>query len=157
MAYTSVIYGEGNASKRFKLSKANRNYTTQYFQSVHASGDIRIQYLHDRFTSTGGGEVIRAVAEGYGTGVAAGATLNAAHFTGRVGSGTVSGALNASGRRWKSLVLLLLRVGLWRLYSSIPTSLLDGPRVRLTPSSESLTPALASFISFSACLLLVPA
>jgi hypothetical protein len=96
MAYTSVERGVGDSVRRLILSKANRNFTTQYFQSVHASGDIRIQYLHDRFTSTGGGEVYRGVAEAYGLLCAAGATINAAHFTGRVGTAsTVSGALNA--------------------------------------------------------------
>lgn len=96
MAYTSVERGVGDANRRLTLSKASRNFTTQYFNSVHASGDIRIQYLHDRFSSTGGGEVVRAVAEAYATGAAAGATINAAHLTGRVGDGkTVSGALNA--------------------------------------------------------------
>lgn len=96
MAYSSIKGGVGSSSNRFRLAKANQNYTTQYFKSGHASGDIRIQYLHDRFSSTGGGEVIRAVAEAYTTGCAAGATINAAHFTGRVGAAkTVAGALNA--------------------------------------------------------------
>lgn len=96
MAYTSVVKGVGSALRRFTLSIPNRNYTTQYFQSTHTTGDIRVQYLHNRYTAAGGGEVIRAVAEAYGTGVAAGGTVNAAHFTGRVGAAmTVSGALNA--------------------------------------------------------------
>jgi len=98
MAYTSVNNGVGSSGNRFKLSKANRNYTTQYFQAQHSSGDIRGYYLHQRFTGVGGGEVIRAVAEAYVASSATGATINAAHFTGRVGSlstATVSGALNA--------------------------------------------------------------
>lgn len=96
MAYTSVERGIGDSGRRLQLSKANRNFTTQYFKSSHASGDVRIQYLHDRFTSTGGGDIIRGVAEAYATGCAAGATINAAHFTGRVGAATtIAGALNA--------------------------------------------------------------
>ena len=96
MPYTSVERGIGDSARRLTLSKANRNLTTQYFSSVHASGDIRIQYLHDRFSSSGGGEVIRAIAEAYALGSAAGATINAAHFTGRVAAAkTVSGELNA--------------------------------------------------------------
>jgi hypothetical protein len=96
MAYSSVRNGVGSTGNRFRMSLANKNYTTQYFQNVHASGDIRAYYLHQRYASTGGGEVIRAVAEAYATGSAAGATINAAHFTGRVGAAkTISGALNA--------------------------------------------------------------
>lgn len=96
MAYTSVNNGVGSTARRFGMSKANRNYTTQYFQNSHSSGDIRAYYIHQRYTGVGGGEVYRPVAEAYGSGCAAGATINAIHATGRVGSsGTVSGALNA--------------------------------------------------------------
>jgi hypothetical protein len=96
MAYTSVANGVGDANRRLTLSKANRNYTTQYFRNTHTSGDIRILYLHDRFEGAGSGDVIRAVCEAYKTGSFAGGTGNAAHFTGRVADGkTVSGALNA--------------------------------------------------------------
>jgi hypothetical protein len=96
MPYTSVNNGIGSTARRFKMSKASRNYTTQYFQNCHSSGDIRAYYYHQRYTGVGGGEVIRAVAEAYTTGAAAGATVNAIHATGRVApSMSVSGALNA--------------------------------------------------------------
>lgn len=96
MAYTSVTGGVGDANRRLTLSKASRNYTTRYFRTSHASGDIRINYDHMRFSAAGSGEVIRAVAEAYATGSAAAGTINGAHITGRVGiGGTVSGALNA--------------------------------------------------------------
>jgi hypothetical protein len=100
MAYSSVKGAVGNATNPFTLSLANRNYTTRYFKPTHASGDIRGFYDKLFFYGAGGGEVYRAVAEASKPGSAAGATLNAAHFTGRVGSvgsvnGTVSGALNA--------------------------------------------------------------
>jgi hypothetical protein len=95
MAYSSVRNGVGSSSNRFRMSLANKNYSTQYFQNVHASGDIRAYYLHQRYKGAGSGEVIRAVAEAYTTGCAAGGTINAAHFTGRVGAAmTVSGALS---------------------------------------------------------------
>jgi hypothetical protein len=97
MAYTSVSHGVGDANRRLTLSKANRNYTTQYFNNSHATGDIRVLYISDRFSGAGSGDAVRVVAEAYGTGSFAGGTGNAAHFTGRVGSaGTVSGALNAA-------------------------------------------------------------
>jgi hypothetical protein len=96
MAYTSIMHGVGKSTNMFKLSKASRNYTTQYFQATHASGDIRIQYIKLKFTSTGGGEVYRAVAEIGGLLVATGGTVNAGHFTLKVNDGkTVSGAANA--------------------------------------------------------------
>jgi hypothetical protein len=96
MAYSSVTGAVGDANRRLTLSQASRNYTTRYFRTAHASGDIRINYDHMRFAAAGSGEVIRATAEAYGTGSAAGGTINGAHITGRVGSaGTVSGALNA--------------------------------------------------------------
>lgn len=96
MAYTSVTGAVGDANRRLTLSQASRNYTTRYFRTSHASGDIRINYDHMRFGAAGSGDVIRAVAEAYATGSAAAGTINGAHITGRVGSaGTVSGALNA--------------------------------------------------------------
>lgn len=96
MAYTSIKDGLASSARPYVLSKASRNFTTKYFKATHASGDIRISYVKQLFNSTGGGEIIRAVAAANGTGCAAGATINAAHFTGRVEAAkTVSGALNA--------------------------------------------------------------
>lgn len=67
-----------------------------YGKAAHASGDVRTHYEDLEFTGVGGGEVLRLRAIANGLLCATGATINAAHFTGRVAAAkTVSGALNA--------------------------------------------------------------
>lgn len=67
-----------------------------YAKAAHASGDVRAHYEDLTFTGIGGGETFRVRAIADGLLCATGATINAAHFTGRVAAAkTVSGALNA--------------------------------------------------------------
>jgi hypothetical protein len=89
--------GVATSAKPKVLSKKYQNYTTRYFTTPIGTGyDMRVQYDKLSFTGTGGGEVIRAIAEANGTLCATGGTINAGHFTGRVAAAkTVSGALNA--------------------------------------------------------------
>lgn len=68
-----------------------------YAKAAHASGDVRAHYEDLEFTGVGGGETFRVRAIANGLLCATGATINAAHFTGRVAAAkTVSGALNAA-------------------------------------------------------------
>lgn len=74
------------------------NFQRSYYDHLGTTGDVRAHYEDLLFSKAGagGGETIRARGIANAAGVAVGATINAAHFTGRVVSGaTVSGALNA--------------------------------------------------------------
>ncbi len=55
MAYTSVYNHIGSTINPMRLSKANRNYSTQYFKTVNTSGDIRALYQRMYFTRGGTG------------------------------------------------------------------------------------------------------
>jgi hypothetical protein len=80
-----------------KTAIGAHNFERIYSRHCGASGDVRFHYGDLEFTSTGSGEYLRARGVANTTGCAAGGTINAAHFTGRVASGaTVSGALNAA-------------------------------------------------------------
>ena len=86
------------SSKYPKMASGSsgHNFVREYLAS-EASADVRGTYADLKFNNaSGGGEVIRARGIANVAGAAAGATINAAHFTGRVESGaTVSGELNA--------------------------------------------------------------
>lgn len=87
----------GSAAGKYPIANGAHNFQRSYYTSTSTSGDVRAHYEDLYFNSTGGGEVIRARGIANTTGCAAGQTINAAHFTGRVpASCTVSGALNAA-------------------------------------------------------------
>lgn len=77
---------------------ANHNFEECKYRSVVPTGyDVRGKYEDLEFTSTGGGEMLRIRGIANGLLCATGATINAAHFTGRIVAGaTISGALNAA-------------------------------------------------------------
>jgi hypothetical protein len=97
MSYAGVREEIGSSGRPFVLSKANRNYRQLYTKATNKTGTaIRGMYWKQSFTSTGEGEVIRAIGAANGTLSATAGTINAIHATGRVESGkTVSGAVNA--------------------------------------------------------------
>lgn len=94
MAYQSVYNHLGSTINPFKLSKANKNYTTQYFKTVNTSGDIRALYQRMYFTRGGAGEVHRLYAtQDYAT--VTGGTINALHAS--LGFGTSGNLLGGLG------------------------------------------------------------
>jgi hypothetical protein len=95
MAYTSVKDGVGDANNLFKLSKANRNYSTAYFEATISSGDVRDQYRRVKWTNTGGGEVLRIYAQTANAAAATGGTINGIHATLDIYSGAISGTASA--------------------------------------------------------------
>jgi hypothetical protein len=84
------------SSARPATAMGAHNFERDYYKHA-GTGDVRGVYADLKFTSTGGGEVIRARGIATAAGSAAAATINAAHFTGRLDSetATMSGALNA--------------------------------------------------------------
>jgi len=88
-------FSEGTSSKPVTAGGAH-NFGRNYFRHHGASGDVRVHYEDLEFMGAGSGEVIRARGIANGLLCAAGGTINAAHFTGRVAAAkTVSGSLNA--------------------------------------------------------------
>lgn len=94
MAYSSYEAHLGSTANPFKLSKANKNYTTQYFKTVNTSGDVRALYQRVYFTRGGAGEVHRLYAtQNYAT--VTGGTINALHAS--LGFGTGGALLGGLG------------------------------------------------------------
>lgn len=95
MAYSSVKNGVGGSANLFPLHKANRNYSTAYFEFLNSSGDIRDQYRRVKWTGTGGGEVYRIYAQTANAAAATGGTINGIHATLDIYSGAISGTASA--------------------------------------------------------------
>lgn len=88
-------WSTGTSTKPVAMHSSG-NMGRVYAKAAHASGDVRAHYEDLEFTGIGGGEAFRVRAIANGLLCATGATINAAHFTGRVAAAkTVSGALNA--------------------------------------------------------------
>ena len=92
-AIAGLSYG---SSSRPVILAAGSNGGYIRARAPGTTGDTRLARQDLEFTGAGGGEALRVRGIVNCTGAAAGATVNAAHFTGRiVAAKTVSGALNA--------------------------------------------------------------
>jgi hypothetical protein len=100
MGYTKVACSSVGTSAKPVAAGGAHNFGRSYYRHYGASGDVRAHYEDLQFTTagSGGGEVIRARGIVNGLLCAATATINAAHFTGRVEAAKTlagSGCLNA--------------------------------------------------------------
>lgn len=73
------LYGVGNSSSKYTVTAANKNGLGFWLDFTATSGDGRVIYARGYFSSTGGGEAIRAYATANAANVATGGTVNGLH------------------------------------------------------------------------------